>query len=529
MSPRRTAVARFTLGSDGRLSGTGNRWYIVIAILVTTFLSAMEVTVVGTSLPTIAGALGGVALFSWVFTAYLVTSTITTPIYGKLADLFGRKRTLLAGVSLFLFGSVLCGFAPSMPLLVLFRLVQGLGAGAILPVTMTIFGDLFSIEERARFQGILAGVWGFSALVGPAVGVAVIATLGWRWVFWINVPVGLGAAALLVAFLKEKVPAHRPRLDWAGAGLLVGATTSLLLALALGGTFRPWSDPVVLGLLGAAGLMAVQLVRTERTAPEPLLPLELFKVPIIRWSMLANICFGVALMASAVYVPLFAQGALGAGVRSTGLVVGALSLGWPVASTLGARLLLVWGFRRMAVVGQTVQLLAVVGWALLGPRAPLWQAMALVGALGAGFGLANSAYLIGVQNAVDWRRRGVATSTLTFIRALGQSTGGALLGTLLNVQLAARLDLVTGLPATAAGEGRLGAAGVLLDPLQAAELAPAVLGQMRLALHSSIQVVLTVVTLFAVFGLLFALRMPGGLPGAGPAAAPGPAAPAGNH
>lgn len=499
-------------GSEGPLPADGNRWYILAAILVTTFLSAMEVTVVGTSMPTIAGALGGIALFAWVFTGYLVTSTITTPIYGKLAEIFGRKRTLLAGVSLFLIGSVLCGAATSMPLLVFFRLLQGLGAGAILPVTLTVLGDLFSMEERARFQGLLAGVWGFSALVGPVVGVAIIATLGWRWVFWINVPVGLGAMALLAAFLREGAPPRRPRLDWAGAGALVAATASLLLALALGGAYRAWSDPLVVTLLLAAAGLALLLVRVEQTAPEPLLPLDLFRIPLIRWSVLANVCFGISLMAASVYVPLFAQGALGTGVRATGMVVASLSLGWPIASTVSARLLLRVGFRRLAAWGQALQLLALIGWALLGPRAPIWQAVALVAALGAGFGVANTAYLIGVQNAVDWRRRGVATSTLQFVRALGQSTGGALLGTLLNGQLAARLAGVPGLPAGGSAAGRVGAAAALLDPEQAAGLGSDVLLQLRLALHGSIRVVLLVVVIFALLGLAFALLMPAGLP-----------------
>ncbi|MCG0239872.1 MAG: MFS transporter [Firmicutes bacterium] len=505
------------------LTVTGNRWPIVLSVLATTFLSAMESTVVSTAMPTVAAALGGVELYSWVFTAYLMTTTVTTPLWGKLADLFGRKRTLMAGVVLFLTGSALCGRSGSMVQLILFRALQGLGAGAVLPVTMTIFGDLFDVAERARYQGLLGSVWGFSALVGPALGSAILSTLGWRWIFYVNLPIGVVAALLLAVYLREQVPDRRSRLDWAGAGLLSGAVTAVLLAMALGGTYRPWGDPVVVGLLALGLILGLAFVWVEARAAEPILPLDLFRVPIIGAASAASVFFGVVLFATSAYVPLFVQGVLGRDQRTTALVVTSMSIAWPIASALSARAILRWGFRPSAVLGHTLQLLAMVLWIGLWPlwlRLPAGTATGLALGItltaGAGFGLSNSAYFIGVQNAVPWTRRGVATGTLTFIRALGQTVGGAVLGSLLGARLRAGL---AGIPGLEVGDLPLGRGG----GLEAAVAGIASLAPVRQAFLDAVGAVLLATVGAAVLGLLFSLRVPPGVPAPTGAATGGPA------
>lgn len=498
---------------------------IMAAALVATFLVAMEYNVVATAMPSIVGALGGMELFSWVFAAYVATTTITTPIYGKLADLYGRKRVLLAGTGIFLLGSTLCAFAPGMPGLVAFRAIQGAGAGSILPVVLTIIGDLFSVEERARYQGILGSVWGFSALVGPALGAGLVATVGWRWVFLINLPVGLTALALLVVYLPEVPAQRRPQLDWAGVTLLTGAVAALMIGTAVGGAAgRGWGDTTVASLLLAAAVLAVAFVWQERRAPEPLLPLELFRVPMIAVSSLANVFFGVVLITCQVYVPMFASAVQGASLFLTAVVVAALSIGWPVASWLGARLILTLGYRTMAIVGQAVMLVAVMLLRGLGPGSPVWESVAVMLLLGGGFGLCNPSYLIGVQNAVPWQRRGVATSTLTFVRALGQTGGSAILGTIFSAML---LPLLAGVGAAGAAEG-----GQALESLDFSQMEPATVRALQSGLNGILDHIFTLTAVAAVVGLLITLAMPRLLPGqeevlqssAAPGAEPAPGA-----
>lgn len=429
----------------------------------------------------------------------------------------------MAGIGLFLVGSALSGLSGSMVQLVFFRALQGLGAGAILPVTLTIFGDLFDVEERARYQGLLGSVWGFSALVGPALGSAIITTIGWRWIFYVNLPVGIISAALLLRYLREQVPERRPRLDWPGALVLSAAVAGLLVALALGGTYRPWADPLILGLLALGVALSGLFVWVESRAPEPIVPLDLMRIRMIGASSLANVFFGVVLFATSAYIPLFVQGVLGRSVQTTALVVTSMSISWPIASALSARAILRWGYRPATVLGQGLQLAAVALWLGLGPfwlqlSPPVATGVALGITLlvGAGFGLSSSAYVIGVQNAVPWSRRGVATATLTFVRSLGQTAGGAVLGSILASRLRSGL---AALPPSAGGALELGHSGAGLDPV-AAGLAPELAAMVRAVLLDAVGLTLVVTVAAAALGLLFSLRIPPGAPERGGRAAP---------
>ncbi|HET9552752.1 MAG TPA: MFS transporter, partial [Anaeromyxobacteraceae bacterium] len=298
----------------------------VVALLLGLFLAAMEMTVVSTAMPTAVGDLGGLHLYAWAFSAYMLALTVSVPIYGKLADLRGRKPVMLAGIALFLCGSMACGQASSMGELVAFRALQGLGAGAIQPMALTIVGDLFDARERGRMQGIFGAVWGVAGLAGPLVGGAIVHWLSWRWVFYVNVPLGLGCAAVLQAAYHERVERHDHKLDLLGAALLTGAVLALLVSTrsrAVGA----WAVPAALAL--GAGFVAV-----ERRAREPLLPLDLLGQRVIGVASAVGALVGAAMIATVSFVPLYVQSVLGGSATSAGAAIAPMAIGWPVASAL---------------------------------------------------------------------------------------------------------------------------------------------------------------------------------------------------
>src|SRR5947209_19524861 len=284
---------------------------VTLGLMLGTALAALDTTIVGTALPSIVGKLGGITLYSWVFSAYLLTSTSTVPIYGKLADLYGRKPIFLFGTALFLIGSVACGSAQTMEQLIVFRAIQGLGAGAVLPIVLTIIGDIFALEERARMQGFFSGVWGLSSIVGPAVGGLIVDHFSWRWVFYINIPFGLLSAFLLIVSFKEHVERKKRRLDYAGTFALTGAIVALLFALLQGGTTWAWDSLPSIGLFATAIVLTTLFLWVERRAAEPILPLTLFDNRIIAIASIGGVVLGIVMFGVTSYVPLFVQGVNG--------------------------------------------------------------------------------------------------------------------------------------------------------------------------------------------------------------------------
>jgi EmrB/QacA subfamily drug resistance transporter len=405
-----------------------NRPLAVVALLLSLFMAAMEMTVVSTAMPTAVGDLGGVHLYAWVFSAYLLTATVTVPIYGKLADLYGRKPILLFGIALFLAGSMASGQARTMEQLVVFRALQGLGAGAIQPTVLTLIGDLFDLQQRSRMQGLFGGVWGLAGLIGPALGGWIVALLSWRWIFYINVPFGLLAALLIFLFLHERVERRPHRLDLLGTGLLAGATTALLVA-ARGGLAAPAG--VALGALLVALLLAV-----ERRVVEPILPMGLFKVRAIAVASAAGALVGAGMIATVTFLPLYVQGILGGSPAAAGGAITPMVIGWPLASALGGRLLVRIGFRPLIRGGLALSAAAAIGLAFfLRPGSPLWVAQTGTFFFGAGLGFANTALLIAVQTSVAWEQRGVATSSTMFFRTIGGTLAVGLLGGMLAAAL----------------------------------------------------------------------------------------------
>lgn len=409
------------------------RTWTVVALLTATFLASLDATAVGPAMPTIVGDLGGLTLYGWVFAAYLLTNTVSTPLYGKLADLIGRKTTFLLGVGFFVAGSVACGFASSMPLLIAARALQGLGAGAILPVTQTVMGDLFDVEARARVQGIFSLVWGASSVAGPAIGGLLVDHVSWRWLFWINVPVGALSAALLAFVLRERRP-HRtlPPLDLAGASTLLVALTSVLVAMMVleAGAFG-WAA----ALLVFGALATIVFVRIERRAKEPVLPLDLFADRAIAVPAASGFFVGAVLFAQLAYLPLLLVGVYGQRATQAGSMLIPMSLAWTVATFVGGRMMMRLGFRPTIRAG--LVLIAIGSAATVFARAwPWWVILPIAATIGAGMGLVISTFTIAAQDRVPFERRGAVTALMLFSRSIGGTVATGFLGLVLSRMVA---------------------------------------------------------------------------------------------
>ncbi len=408
------------------------RTMVLAACLMATFMAAVESTIVATSIPTVVGELGGFDLFSWIFTVYLLTQAVSIPVYGRLADLYGRKPVFFTGAGLFLVGSTLCGFAWDMPSLVCCRALQGIGAGAIQPIAATILGDIYTPTERAKIQGLVSSVFGVSAVVGPSLGAFLTEQVSWRSVFWVNLPIGVMAIFMIARFLHENIE-HRPRrIDWLGSLLLLVAFGGLMIAMVQGGGMRPATFWIVLGI----GLIATAwLIVHEATTPEPMLPLELWRIRVIVAGSLGGCGTGATMMGVSAFLPSYVQGAMGRSALAGGLVLGAMSVSWALASILSARIMLRTSYRLVAVLGAIALASGCAMLTVLKPSdGPLWAAAASF-VMGIGMGFANTVFIVSIQASVPWRQRGAATSSNMFLRFVGQSAGAAGCGAVLNATM----------------------------------------------------------------------------------------------
>lgn len=410
------------------------RGLVLTAILLAMFLSAMEATVVATAMPTVIADLQGLELYGWVGSLYMLASTLTIPLWGKLADLRGRRPAMLAGLVLFLGGSLVAGQARSMLVLVLARAVQGVGAGALQPVSITIVGDLYALEERAKVQGLFSALWGSAGVLGPLLGGLLVRVLSWRWVFYINLPFGLLAGALLVLFFRER-PAN------AGAPLRFDAAGALLLSVSVLSTLLGASGryPLVLFPLAVASLAG--FLYAERRAPEPLLPLSLFASRTISVASVAGTLMGAVMMASLLFLPLYVQAVRGGSPTEAGTAVAPMLVGWPLASLVGGRLLKRLGPRPLVRTGLFAVFLGTLTIYLsVQAHAPLGALRGCMFLFGVGMGLANTALLLTVQESVAWKQRGVATASTMFFRSIGGAVAVGALGSLLALRLRGTLD-----------------------------------------------------------------------------------------
>lgn len=483
LAPRRRADRVF------KTTMKTNRSLVVISLLSALFMAAMEFTVVSTAMPTVIGDLGGIRFYSWVFTSYMLASTVTVPVYGKIADLRGRKPVMLFGLALFLVGSMASGQARSMPQLIAFRAVQGLGAGAMQPIALTIVADIFSVQERARMQGLFGGVWGFAGLVGPLLGGLIVKSFSWRWVFYVNVPFGIISVVILAAALHEQVEKQPHALDWGGAALFTVASVALLLG-AHGGELAVVGLPLSL-------VSFLLFFRAERKSAEPILPLALFRRRVMAVSSLAGVLVGATMMASVTYIPLFVQGVRGLSPTQAGATLTPIVIGWPVASAIGSPLSLKIGYRRLvcgglALVAASSLLLAWSldhGTGLAVPRVAL-------GIMGAGMGFSTMAILLAVQTSVEWRQRGVATSSTMFFRIMGGTIAIGILGALLSGRLAA-------VPSVSSSQ-----ANELLGPAHGRTLTPTAFQALAAALDQSLVTIFWLIAAISVLAFLVSLYFP---------------------
>jgi EmrB/QacA subfamily drug resistance transporter len=383
--------------------------------------------------------LGGFTQFPWLFSIYLLAQAVSVPVYSKLADLVGRKPMMLLGVALFVLGSLLCGLAWGMASLIAFRAVQGLGAGAVQPIGMTIVGDIYSMAERAKVQGYLASVWAISAVVGPTLGGVFADYLSWRWIFFVNLPLGAAAGWMLWRRFSERVERKRHRIDYAGSLLLTGGGVLLLLALLEGGVRWAWTSGASVSLFVLAALLLVAFVAVERRATEPVLPLWVFRHRILVSAMLASLVVGVLMMGLSSYVPLYAQSVLGHGAVVAGLALAAMTLGWPIAASNAGRLYLSLGFRTTMLMGGFIGAAGAALLLFVGPGSSILVLAAPCFVMGIGFGLVASPSIVAAQSSVTWQSRGVATGATMFARSVGSAVGVAVFGAVANGVVASKL------------------------------------------------------------------------------------------
>jgi EmrB/QacA subfamily drug resistance transporter len=481
------------------------RGSVLVGLMLTMALAAMDTTIVSTAVPQIVESIGGFSIFSWLFSIYLLTQTVTIPVYGKLADVYGRKPVLLVGIVVFLAGSALCSAAWSMVALIAFRALQGIGAGAIQATVQTVAGGRDALRERGRVQGWLSSVWAVAAVAGPTLGGLFADYASWRWIFLINLPIGAVALTLIVRFLHEaRAPGRRHRIDYAGSTLILASCGLLVFALLQGGVAWAWSSAASIGCFAGAAVLVAATVLAERRAQEPVVPGWVWRERVLAGSNLGYITLGLLVIGPSTFLPTFAQTVLGLGAVAAGFVLATMSITWPLAAALCSRLYLRIGFRDTAVIGAAVAFLG-VGWFVLLPYSPpVWTVVGSTLLLGAGLGLISTPLIVGVQSVVTHERRGVATGSLMFCRFLGQSLGAAVFGAIVNSTLQHHLDA-----APAALAGRLPGSVDAVEPaVQSGRLPAAVLDFLRHALDAATHNVYVALTAVAVLAGLVLLVCP---------------------
>ncbi len=411
------------------------RWTVFGSLMLVMLLAAMDQTIVSTAMPRIIGELHGLDHYSWVATSYLLLSTITLPLYAKLSDIFGRKSVLLFGVVVFMLGSVFCGFAQTMMQLIIARGFQGIGAGALMPIVMATMGDMFSPRERGRYQGFAGAVFAIASVAGPFLGGWITDHANWRWVFFVNIPLGLIAMIALIRLMPSYSGARWKdvKIDFVGAGFLVTGLTTLLLGFTWAGVSLPWTSPVILALFGTFALSLVGFVVTELKVADPIIEMRLFRNPIVLVSFLVTMLTNVAMMSGIFFLPLFMQEVLGQSASDSGTIMTPMMITLVIASTISGQFITRTGrYKRNAVIGSTILVAGTAQLFFLGVDSTSWNVTLAMITMGFGLGVGSSLYTTVVQNAVSQTQMGQATGAVTLFRQIGGTVGLALFGSMVN-------------------------------------------------------------------------------------------------
>lgn len=423
---------------------------VVVGLLAAMFIGAMDVTVVATATPHMIADLQGKGLFSWVFAIYTLTACVATPIFGKLADLFGRKVVLAVGIGLFVLGSILCGASQSMVELIGFRALQGLGAGALTPVCYTIIGDLFSGEKRGKMMGIFTSVWSVAGLLGPVVGGYFVDQVSWRWIFYLNVPIGAAALLLVVVFLHQPVERRAKKIDYLGVLTFTISISALLYSLQSGGVNHPWGSPLIVGLFAVAVVFFLLFLWIEKRAEEPMMPLSIFRIRVLNVTNVSGFLAYSITTGLTIYSPIWIQSVLGHSATSSGLIVMPMSLAWPLAANIAGRLMYRMGVKASIVFGSGLMVAGSIWLAALQMNSPYVYWIGILVVIGLGMGLVATPSTVVVQSVVGWEKRGVVNASSMLLRSMGQTIGIAVFGTLYNqhvTTLGSKTELAAGMHA----------------------------------------------------------------------------------
>ncbi|WP_406060068.1 MDR family MFS transporter [Micromonospora sp. NBC_00860] len=511
---------------------------LMFGLMTGMLLAALDQTIVGTALPTIVGELGGINHYSWVVTAYLLASTASTPLYGKMADLYGRRPVFLFSIGTFLLGSLLAGLSQNMTQLIVTRGIQGLGAGGLLTLAFTIISDVVSPRERGRYQGLFGAVFGISSVAGPLVG-GYFAETDWRWIFYINVP--LAILAIVVCYhVMRLIPFERRdhSIDWLGAGLLVAGVSSLLLALSWGGNEYAWGSGVIITLFVVGAVLGVLFVLQEARVAEPILPLRLFRSATFALANSALLIIGLVMFGSIIFIPLYLQIVKGASPTRSGLLMLPMMAGIIITSILTGRAMTRIGrYKWFPVAGSVTLLVGMFLFTQLEVATSLWVAFGFMVVIGVGLGLCMQSLILAVQNAVSVRDLGAGTSSATFFRSLGGSFGVAILGTVLSSRLTGGLaDRLPGAiaqlpPQEQAAVAASGGANISInDPATILALPGPVRAAIQGAFVDALDMVFLTAGLIAIVAVVVTLTLPNTqLRGAGPQGATGGADPLGGE
>jgi EmrB/QacA subfamily drug resistance transporter len=477
---------------------------VFVGLMLGMLLASLDQTIVATALPTIVGDLGGLNHLSWVVTSYLLASTVSTPLWGKLGDLYGRKSFFQAAIAIFLVGSALSGLSQNLNELIAFRALQGLGAGGLIVGAQAIIGDIVPPRDRGRYTGLIGAVFAVSSVAGPLLGGFFTDDLSWRWVFYINLPIGALALVVVAAVLHAKTTRVEHEIDYLGATILSGAVVALILMLTWGGTEYAWGSATIIGLGIAAVVLFAVFISVERRAAEPIVPLHLFGNKVFRVAFSTGALVGFAMFGALTFLPLFLQIVHGASPTSSGLqLVPIMLFVLAMAVYSGRRISATGTYRRFPITGTALTVIALFLFSHIGTTTPFWQTAIYMAFLGAGLGLTMQVLLIAAQNSVDYAELGVATSLATFSRSIGGSIGVAVFGTIFNNRLTAYLPQHV----PAAALSKLHGASVTANPTAVKHLPPPVRHGLEVAFSDSLHVVFLAAVPFAVIAFLLALLL----------------------